>query len=248
MSNLNPWKIIEGKYPAYAELKDFTEERWMSILRFFDFFIESHENSETVRINSKKIEEMEAFLNIDNHPNHEWLYRMGQWKGKTTPQKYKFKLNGMKMHCLGFIKKHPGVVTEQMKSLIMSHPQQMAWCLDQFKVKELLTGQEIVARDNTVKNDVYTKQTSLPSVQAKIMSATVKMADIAETLADSISSTQLKSMDIEDKLKHLEKILPILGSINKAKMTGNSFTQINLNGGVADIEKSMLDYVNKTNQ
>lgn len=245
---MNPFKIIEGKYPTYAELADFTELRWMTMLQFFSFFIVSYENSEKWVCNSNKIEEMEAHLSIENHPFHEFIYRMGQWKGTTTPKKFQFKLNGMAMHTLVWIKKHPAVVSEEMGKLIKSHPQKMAWCLEQFKVKETLGGQEIVARDNTVKDGITTRQISLPSVQAKVMTSMVKVADMVETLANSISSSQLKGMDIEDKLKHIEKLMPIITQVGKAKMVGNSFTQINLNGSIDEQEKAMLNYINKTNE
>ena len=247
-SGINPWTIIEGKYPSYNELKDFSENRWMSLLNFMCFFIVSYENSEKWEVNSKSIDAMEAFLKIDNHPNHEWIWRIGQWKGKTTAKKYGFKLNGMAMHCLTWIKKNPGVVTEKMKELILSHPQKMAWCLEQFKVKKTLGGGEIVARDVTVKDDYVTKQTTLPSLQVKTMTAITKVADIVESLAESISSTELKKLSLDDKLKHIARLIPVITNAGKQKMVGNHLTQINLNGSTEDMEKAMLNFTKKISE
>ncbi len=245
---MNPFTIIEGKYPTYNELKDFTEDRWLNLLRFLDFFIVSYENSEKWITNSNKIEEMEAYLTVDNHPFHEMIYRTGQWKGKTTPKKYQYKINGLLMHSLGWLKKHPGAVTPNMKVLIEAHPKKMAWCLGQFKVKETLSGGEIVVRDNTVVDNLSTRQTNLPSLQVKVMTSIIKVADIVETIADSISSTELKKMDTDEKLKHIARLVPIITGISKKQNVGNHLTQININGNTDDIEKQMLSYVQKTNE
>ena len=248
MSEINPWRIIEGKYPQYKDMEQFTEHRWMSLLQYFSFFIISYENSEKWSCTSKAIEGMESFLNIDNHPYHEFIWRVGQWKGKTTSKKFQFKINGMAMHCLVWLKKHPGAVTQDMKILIESHPQRMRWCLEQFKTKETLNGGEIVVRDNTVQEMVTTRQTSLPSVQATVMTAIVKVADIVKTLADGISSTELKALDTDEKLKHIARLVPILTNLNKKASVNNHLTQINLNGNVDDLEKDMLTYVQKTQE
>lgn len=238
----SPYSIIEGKYPKWNEISQWTENRWVTFITFLDFFIVMHPNSEAWHINMAKIEEMETYLDIENHPYHEFIWRVGQWKKETTPAKFRLKVQGMANHCLRYLKKHPGAVTQGMKAQIERHPTCMAWCLNQFTTKDTAAG-EIVTRDNTVQDIGTTKSTSLPSLQAMTLSATVKMAGIVTDIADSISSTQLRGMAIEDKLKHLERLLPILTQVGKAKMGGNSFTQINLNGGVKEAEEAMLRYV-----
>lgn len=243
----SPFLIVEGKYPTYNELKDFTELRWMAMLEFVSFFIASYENSEKWVTNSNKIEEMENYLTVDNHPYHEFIWRTGQWKNKTTPKKYQFKVNGMLMHSLVWLKKHPAAVSPAMKVIIESHPQKMAWCLEQFKVKTTLSGGELVVRDQTVKDDITTRQTSLPSLQAQTMTAQLKVADMITTLVDSISTTQLKNLDVDEKLKHIAKLMPLV-NMSKIKQGGNVLTQINLNGSTDEMEKSMLAFITKTNE
>ena len=88
----------------------------------------------------------------------------------------------------------------------------------------------------------------MASLQAKVMTSVVKVADIIEILANSVSSTELKKLDTKEKLNQITKLMPILTQVNKAKMVGNNFTQINLNGSTEDLEKSMLNYINKTNE
>lgn len=243
----SPYSIIEGKYPTWKELSEWSENHWITFLTFADFFIVIHPNSESWTINMAKIEEMETYLDIPNHPYHEFIFRVGQWKKVTTPIKFKKKLQGMTNHSLRFFKNHPAAVSEAIKLQIERHPTTMAWCLKQFDTKETAAG-EIVTRDNTVATLGTTRNVSLPSLQAQIMTATLKIADLVSTIAGSISDSQLRSMDTDDKLKHLARLVPILTQIGKAKMGGNSFTQINLNGGVKDLEQEMLAYVTQSNK
>lgn len=245
---LNPYKLIEGKYPPYPELRDWTEEKWLSFISFLDFFILSYENTEKWQINTNKIKEMEDFLSVENHPWHEFIWRVAQWKDKTTPQKYRFKINGMAMHSLGYLKKHPALVTDKIREAIEHHPQRMKWCLNQFKTVETLSGDEVVRRDVVVQDDMGTKQTSLPSIQAKMMTSIVKVADIVELLASSINAKDIKEMDTKDKLNQISKLFPILANIGKAKINTNHFTQINLNGSNKDLESQMLNYIKKRDE
>jgi len=241
----NIYKIILGKYPTNPELLDYTVERWMNLLRFMDFFIATYENSEKWNCTAEKIKEMEAYLEVENHPWHEYIYRMNQFSDdkKSSPKKFQWKVNGIALHCLKWLKNHPATVSEEMKALIESHPQKMAWCLKQFEVKETLKGDEIVVRDDLVQDQMQTKKVSMPTIEAKMMTSTLKIVDMLETLAGSITPQQLKGMDIEDKLKHIQRLYPMITNIGKMKPSGNAFTQININGSNEDIEKQMLDYI-----
>jgi mannose/fructose/N-acetylgalactosamine-specific phosphotransferase system component IIB len=212
-----------------------------------DFFIATYENSEKWNCTSAKIKEMESYLEVDNHPWPEYIYRMNQFTEdkKSSPKKFQWKINGIALHCLTWLKKHPATVSDEMRELLESHPQKMAWCLKQFKVKETLSGDEIVVRDDLVQDQMQTKKISMPSLEAKMMTSTVKIADMLETLAQSITPQQLKGMDIEDKLKHIERLYPMLVGIGKMKPTGNAFTQININGSTDEMEKQMLNFVSQ---
>lgn len=243
MNKLNPYSIIEGKYPQFTELRDWSEDRWLSYIGFLDFFIKSYENSEKWHMTSDNIKEMEQYLTINNHPWQEFIWRTGQWKDKTTPKKYMFKVNGMAMHTLGYLKKHPSLVTDKIKEAIEHHPQRLGWCLKQFKVVETLGGEEIVRRDVVVDQISTTKQTSLPSLQAKMMTSIVKVADIVEMLASGISAKDIKGMEVKDRLSQLAKLMPILTTLGKAKLNTNHFTQINLNGSTKDVESQMLQFI-----
>lgn len=248
MSVFQPFKIIESKYPQFSELRDWSEDRWLSYIGFLDFFIKSYEDSEKWDVTSTKIAEMEEYLKIEHHPWQEFIWRTGQWKNETTPKKYMYKVNGMAMHSLGYLKKHPGLVSEKIKEAIERHPHRLGWCLKQFKVTKTLGGEEIVRRDVVVDQITTTRQTSLPSLQAKMMTSIVKIADIVELLASGISEKDLRKMDIKDKLSQIAKLMPILTTMGKAKMTAGHFTQINLNGSTKDVESQMLAFIKQKDE
>jgi len=240
--SLNPYKIVEGKFPKYEDLRDWSEDRWLSFIGFLDFFIKSYDNSEKWHCSSDKIAEFEVIAD-DQHPWNEFKWRMGQWKEKTTPQKFRLKINGMAMHCLGYLKKHPALVSPKIKEAIEHHPIRLGWVLKQYKVAETLGGDEIVRRDTEVTNPGGKSQMSMPSLNAKLLTSLTKVADIVEILAGSVTASELKGMETKDKLNQLGKLLPILTTLGKAKMAPTHFTQINLSGSTKDIEKQMLDYI-----
>ena len=223
----NPFDIVRGKNLKYADFADFTEARWMNFLRFSAHFIEK----DKYVIDEERIKQAE-----ENEDFREFVTRIDGIKLK--------KVNMLLFTALKYIKSHPGCVTPAMKEFMLTKSEKMGKALEQFEVKPTLAGGEIVARETTV----IDKQVSLPSVQARVMTSITKVADIVGTLADSISSTELKEMDTDDKLKHIARLIPIITQAGKSKMVGNSFTQINLNGSAEDIEKKMLDYINSTNK
>lgn len=241
---LNPYSIVTGKYPTYMDLRDWTEERWLSFISFLDFFIKSYDDSEKWHTATDRIKEFEAIAQSD-HPWNEFYYRMAQFSDKTTPQKFRLKINGMSMHCLGYLKKHPALVTTNIKEAIEHHELRLGWCLKQFKVTETLAGEPTIRRDVEVTNPGGKSQMNMPSINAKMMTAVVKVADIVEILANSITQTEIKAMDTKDKLNQLSKLLPILTTLGKAKSSPTHFTQINLSGSTKDIEKDMLEFVKK---
>jgi hypothetical protein len=240
----SPYKIIEGKYPKFPELMDWSETKWLNYLSYLDYFIYATENTEKWQVTSQKIDEMEVLGKKKDSPYAEFIWRTGQWSNLTTPQKYRLKINGMAMHTLGYLKKHPALITPAMEEQIKRHPQRMGWCLAQYKVEETLGGEGIVRRDVTVPADSIsaTRETSLPSIQSKILTAINKYADATELIAAGINMKDVKGMDIKDKLAFLNRAIPVLTQLGKAKTTPTHFTQINMNGSTKDIEKQMLEY------
>ena len=241
----SPYMIIEGRYPKFPELMDWSESKWLNYIAYLDFFIYATENTEKWQMTTSKIDEMETLGKKKDSPYAEFIWRTGQWADKTTPIKYRLKVNGMAMHTLGYLKKHPALITPAMEVAILRHPQRLAWCLAQYKTQETIGGEEIVRRDVTVPADSIsaTRETSLPSIQAKMMTAINKYADVAELVAMGINVKEVKDMDIKDKLAFLNKAIPVLTQLGKGKIATNHFTQINLNGSTKDVEAQMLQYI-----
>lgn len=242
MPILNPYKIVIGKFPKYEDLRDWSDEKWLTFISFLDFFIKSYDNSEKWHCSGDRIAEFEAIAT----PQHQWYEfynRMNQPKETTTPQKFRIKIHSMAMHCLGYLKKHPALISEGIKTALDHHPVVLGWALKQYKISETLAGDPIVRRDTEVFNPGGKSQMNMPSINTKMMTSLVKVADIVEMLASGITASEIKGMETKDKLTQLGKLLPILTTLGKAKSSANHFTQINVSSSTKDIEKQMLEFV-----
>ena len=238
---MNPYELIAGRQYKHAEYRNLTPERWMLLLRFFELFLvkqpiaeNPNEFIEEFRVNQIELEKYES-----NDDYKELFYRNnGGSDSKSTNKMRSFCLNA-----LAFLKKNPGMVTEEMRAFItIRHPKLWGWCLKQYDTV-MTPGGEIVVRDETTPQPITNP--TLPSVQAKMMSSLVKLADIYDTLAGSVSSHDYKSLSAVEKFKALKDLSFIFSTAAK-KVTPNSFTQINISTtSIKEAEAAMLDMVNK---
>ena len=242
---MNPYKIIEGKFPTYREMNEWPEERWLTLLDYLDFFIEIVSGKEMFKVSEAKMKEMELLLKEKNHRFHEFIYRIGLWKKEKTPRQFYYKLNSLSLHCLSYLKKKPALVSQNIKERLEKRPTRFGWALKQYKVNDSNAG-ELVQRDTKALDGFEEKNIAMPSIQADVMTAQTKIVSIYKELANSIDIRELKRMDIKDKLNQLTKLSFILTAATR-KVTNNHFTQINLNGDVKEQEKLMLEYVKKKN-
>lgn len=248
----SPWKIIAGKFPTQKELEELTHDKWMSVLMFLSHFLEFREKKDgtkkdTYAVTMEKIRIAEQTLEIPDHSFHEWVYRMNQWADSTTTMAYFHKLKTLARICLGYLKKHPHKVSDEMKEYMLKFPEKLSWPLTQYVTQTLSDGTEIVKRDTSIKDDYVKSNTSVASVQAKMMTSLINLADLYESLTESLSKKEIKAMDAKDKINALGKLSFIFQMANR-KTGPSHFTQININGNSKDIEKEMLEYIKSKNK
>lgn len=249
---INPYKLVESRFPSQVDLNGWSPAKWVFFLRFMEFYIEKGPEQEKFSLTTEKIKQMEDFLKEDNHPFNEFIYRVGKWvkgglggENGASYKQYSDKFLSMTRWCLTYLKRHPGSITKEMADIIQTHPERMGWCLTQYKVEEGVSGIETVQQDTTLdKNQRHADETKLPTIQARMMTAAVKILDIYEDVASSISKKELKEMDAKDKITALSKLSFIFQLATK-KMTQNTFTTINLNGSSKAMEESMLAFIKK---
>jgi hypothetical protein len=239
---MNPWRVVEGKFPTQMELSEWPHDKWMDYLRFLEFFIGEGKNGEMYQVNALRVKQVEAFLGINDHPWHEFLYRINV-KSSEPPRAFYGRFQNLAKIGLTFLKRHPGKVSEEMDILMKKYPKRMGWALSQFIVTDSPHG-EIVQRDTKIRAGYNTENVKLPSITAKLFEGQLKVADIFVDIANSLTKTELRALETKDKISALSKLAPILAMAGR-KTASNHFTQINLNGNVKDMEAAMLDYVKK---
>lgn len=242
-----PFRIIEGKHPTQKEMGEWSNDKWLDLLRFGLHFIEASDKrkgiNEVFKCDKERMESMEAYLTIPNHPYHEFIYRINQWADRDNPRAFYFKFSHFIKQSLTYLKRHPAKISEEMRTMIEPH-QRFNWCLKQYTVQTLKNGDEIVQRDLQVLDGNDKVNTKLPSLQAKMMTSLIEVADLYEQIAKSISRSEVKDMPTSDKIKALNQLSFIFQAATK-KMGPNSFTQINIHGSAKEMEQAMLDYVTR---
>lgn len=242
---MNPWRVVQGKLPTQKELSDWSHANWMDYLRFLEFFIGEGKRGEMFQVNQLRVKQVEAFESIDNHPWHEFIYRINV-PSSSPPKAFYGRFQNLAKIGLTYLKRHPGKVDEEMEELMKKYPNRMGWALQQFTVTDTPHG-EIVQRDSRVRDGFAVRNTPLPSITAKLFEGQLKVADIFVELAKSLTKGELKALETKDKITALSKLAPILAMAGRKTAT-NHFTQINMHGNVKDMEAAMIDYVKKKSE
>ncbi len=241
---MNPYKAVQGNLPSKQEFSEWSTDKWIVFLNFLLHFSKKEGKGDIYKVTKEKIQEMEAFLQTPEHPFNEHTYRMNLWVAKTNPRQYFYKLNAYSRIGLSYLKNNPGHVSPEMKE-IMESSDRLSWAIHQYTTEETNAG-EVLARDTTFVDGFSRRSKDLPSLQATMATALLKIADVYEAIADSITTQELKKLDTKDKLSALAKLSFIFQAAQKKQGT-NHFTQININGDVKDAEKEMLNYVKRRN-
>jgi hypothetical protein len=243
------YKQIVHKFPSQKELQDFTTDRFISCLNYIEHFIEFRNDSKGFNVDSYNCSEdrrmqMEKFLEIPNHHFHEWIYRVDSWAATDNHLTFFHRLRILSRLILINLKQHPSKITPEIKEILDKYPKRMSWALANYKIVSTSKGDVVVA-DTLIEDEkgVRPAPGKLPSVQIKMANALLKVADIYETLAESITHKGIRDMETKDKIKALGSLSFIFQMANKKG--GNHFTQININGDSKSLEKDMLEYVKR---
>lgn len=231
------YEAIAGKHFSYPQYKVFDEEKWLSLFRFFELFLvpikkSDGTDSETIKVNQVKLDEQEEteFAEFYYRVNRNDDYKSGN------------KLNSLMNNTLIFLKKNPGVVTEQMRAFLTIRHPALAWALKQFDSEVTPAGEIVVRNEEGLQNAT---NPTMRSLEARQLTVQIKVTDIMEKVADSISSHDYRSMTGSEKIKALKDLSFTFG-FNAKKLSGNSFTQVNINSAnVKDLEKIALEAIEK---
>ncbi len=234
------WEIIKGKAFTYVDYERFDETRWVQLLCFFEYFLKFDGEREVWFCIEDNILEKEIQSEAPESPLKEFFVRINKPMNSATPDSFRSKLNSLFLNSLTYLKKNPAVVGPQMKEIIERHKGKMGWCLAQYTTVETNVG-EMVTRDT---DTAEKKDANIPSLQKKMLNSLIKLADVYEDISSNIAVGAANKLPLQDKIKILKDLQFIFGAAGK-KVMNNSFTVINMNGGVRDAERAMLDYLSK---
>lgn len=239
---INPYEIVQGKIPSQNDMASWSERKWLSFLEWFERYLITEGSNERAKVTLEIMKKMETETRAFSHPWCEFMYRVNVWSYKDAPSAFIWRLNNMVRQCLTFLKRHPATISADMRTIMERH-QRMSKYLLQYSVMKTEAG-EVMQRDNRITSPDGSQQTvKLPSIQAKVASTLMNVADILESLSEGISKKDLKAMSAKDKISAISKLLGPVANLATKKITQNHFTTINLNAtSVADAEKKMLEF------
>jgi hypothetical protein len=249
----SPYQVVKGKYPTKADYGVWSSSRWLDFLSFMERHIiyrkkpDREKEEERLSITSAGLNELAALAEEVDHKWAEFFYRVGVFPiGKPNEDKeYLVRVRSMCRQALSYLKVHPALITEEMKTIMDKYPMRMGWALKQYRVINTPAG-EIIQRDVAGPDG---NKTVMPSFQQKMMDTMVETVDLLGVMVNSIKKSHLANdLDTKDKINAIPKLVDAINKMANRKVTPNHFTQINIHGSAKDMEESMLSYVKQKNR
>lgn len=249
-------KNTENKYRAVEStdknsvIKSAEVAKWDSakLLQFYQFLMLFWEEGK-FKVNSGTMHNV--YYANDNYPEwpyKEFLHRINVWFDQSKGYNYiAFKSRMMTMSRVvnTYVKKHPTMVTEEIRDLLKDIPN-YAWVLESFKITTTKIGADVVEFDKTRIDDAgFTKndQRLVSTPEKNLLEAMMKVTDVYGMIAGSIKKEDIDKMNVKDKINALQKLSFINNTVLKFKPNGNTFQQINIfKDSREDLEKAILDF------
>lgn len=255
LSKFHEFRLVYGKNIRIAELPDWSEEKLLQLIKFFEFFI--NPETDKLRVNKERIQEFE--VRSESEPFWmEWRARIGiqtdDMDGKKVNEiaslygKYKMRVMTMMRNVLGWLKNNPHRITPDMYAS-MSRTERMSWALKDYKVVTGQTGVSLIEPDNLETTDpdrsnASPAQTNLQKADIYYERSMFKLASILNDLTSGIKASEINKMTAERRIKTALDIVNAIAKVHNAKKpNGTVFKQYNINNATAEeAEKMLMDY------
>lgn len=226
----SPWVAVKGKNFRSFDLAQWKESQYITFLQFCAQFMIPSDEGPKLSYKPELWLNAEKILSMPDHPFIEYFYRIDRFSmnGGTVRQFHK-KLQDMMQGVLKFIQTNPSVVSDEMRKILEMYPR-MAWCLKQTDIVQTAMGVDVVVpKNNTVAFD------------ERLYNAGVKVVDVLERLADSITDKDIKEMSARDKMIAMGRMGYIFTIAKNLKPNKQIFNQININASSReDLEAALL--------
>lgn len=244
---LNKFKAVKGQLPKKIDISDWSQEKMLSLLIFGSLSLREvvrHGKKEFSFHYDKQFEEIVA--QYDNPFFQEFMTRL------SVPGASYLSLRGrlivMIRTMLAYIKSNPHVINEKMEHL-MKTTERFSWALANFEVKELAMGAEVVTVNNQETTDIDRKnaapdRTGLTLPEVHYQRSLLAFSGLLASLLKGIKQSDIKEMDVKDKLKLAIPMIQTLGkAFTNSKPKSLVFKNLTINSaGKDDLEKAILTY------
>lgn len=234
----NPYKVFEGMSLYKRDVELWQHDRFMDFFRFVGHFMIGDRVKPT-KAARREVEEIT--IQVEAHPWLEFMTRINLPTSiaRATDSRFYNKLASMIRVVGGVLKENPVLVTEEIRALIKDNPR-LNWALVHFKEVELSNGQTTVLKDTS---DGSGGVVPVATPQMALLETQLKIASVGAMIVNSIKASEIKDMDIKDRINALAKLLPIYKSFNGNQGNTNVFNKINIIKATReDLESSLLGF------
>jgi len=245
----NKYRAIQGSLPRQWDVARWTEDHFR---QFFQLVIDltqfSDQGQAVIKCTPETIKHLEDSI-LNGKPSYatELLYRINQFTTdpSATPRKFFYRLTALIRAVGNYVKKHPAVVTTELKGMIIDNPR-LNWMLSSYVTHTTKVGAPVTVPDSRDTTTFQTRPAArVEDPQTKLLNSMVILADVFETLAGSLTKKELRSLKASEKIGAISKLSFLFG--NRIKPNAQTFKQINIyKASAQDLEQSLLDYGSET--
>jgi len=244
--HMNPYRAVQGILPTKREIQNWPHDKFMDFLGFVDFWVVG----DMIKVTEAKRTEMEKLaFETPHHPWQEFMWRIDHFllNPEATSRKFYYKLAAMIRQVGTYLKQNPAMVTDDMKAIIEPNPR-LKWILPQFKIIETKIGAETIVPDTQESVGFENKNVPMQvDAELSIMASMFKAANVFDMLVSSIKPSEIKSMEVKDRINAMSKLSFVFNQAKNMKPNARVFKQLNIfRAEKEDLEKALSDFTDET--
>lgn len=240
------YRAVRGRLPRRREVAEWTEKNFLDYLSFIEHFCQVNPKTQdiSVIVTKEKWAIAEKVLTMPFHPYQEILYRIDRLTKDTKfhAGSVYIRIAAYNRAVLGYLKNNPAAVSDDMRKIIEPNPR-LNWCLKHYKDVETQIGAEVVLPDSADNTGQFTKPITQRSPDKIMLEGQLQMFNLIELIAKSIKPTDIKDLDVRDKISALQKLSFVYNTAAKFKANSQTFINLNVQSAKRDeLENALLDF------
>ena len=247
--SLTNFLAVKGLTPKGQEMANWKEEHFLEFFKIVNHFTIQEGSSQVVKVTMDKVKALEDAVFHGESPNNvqaEFLYRIDNFhKEPMTNQKSYYNRLAVMMRVIGkYVKENPSTITDAIYNVCYKNDR-INWCLRNFKTVSTRLGDVVVPE---TQETVSFSPRKVPSAdpQVKLLDSITYLADAYMTIAKSLKKSDLRDMDVKDKIAALSKLSFILEMARKPRPSIGVLNQININkANKESVEEALLNFSKK---